>query len=94
MGTVESLHAMLERQLIRSLVWEVVHAQTEETRQRNRVALEDLLAHADPTLDVSAFDTLTWTFLEHAGLWPPNCTRKSHRSPRKPPSPGRHANRH
>ncbi|HEY7833685.1 MAG TPA: hypothetical protein VIG30_08965 [Ktedonobacterales bacterium] len=69
MTQVEALQAMLERQLIRGLAQAAAGAEDEAESQRQREALADLIAHADPTLDADLFDSVTRARLERLGLW-------------------------
>ena len=69
MATIESLQAMLERQLIKGLAQAHAAAETEVERQRHYAALADLIEHVDPTLDVTLLDPITAARLERLGLW-------------------------
>lgn len=69
MSIAESMQAMAERRLIRSLLLALVRSESEQEQQRHMRALADLVRHADPTLDPTMFDPWTKTYLERAGLW-------------------------
>jgi hypothetical protein len=68
MRNVESLNAILERQLIRELVSQIARSETEAERQRCLNALTDLIHHADTTLDARLLDAWTRAYLERNGL--------------------------
>lgn len=68
MRCVESLQAILERQLIRELVVATARARSDEERQRRLDALSDLVQHVDPTLNPQLLDTWTRAYLERNGL--------------------------
>jgi hypothetical protein len=68
-GRVESLPAILERQLIRGLVLEIAHAETEGERLRHVAALTDLIRHSDPTLDPTLLDMWAQAYLQRSGLY-------------------------
>lgn len=69
MRTVESLQAVLERQLIRGLVRATLAASREGERLSHLAALDDLVRHADPSLDSASFDDWTRMCLKRFGLW-------------------------
>lgn len=69
MTTIESLQAMLERQLIGQLVRSLESAPSRPQAERSMYALRDLVAHADPSLDARQFDAWTEGRLRRWGLW-------------------------
>lgn len=72
MDRIESLPAILERQLIQGIVLEIMRAETEHERTRHRAALIDLIKHGDPTLDPTLLDPWAQVYLKRNGLylWP------------------------
>ena len=69
MTSVESLQAMLERQLIAQLVHSLESATGWQQAERYLSALRDLVAHADPTLDARQIDAWTEARLRRRDLW-------------------------
>jgi hypothetical protein len=69
MNVTESMQAMAERRMIRSLTLALADAEGEHEREHTLQALADLVRHADPTLDPSMFDPWTRRSLERSGLW-------------------------
>lgn len=69
MAQMETLQAMLERQMIRGLAAAAADAEDEAEGLRQRAALADLIAHADATLDADLFDPVTRVRLERLDLW-------------------------
>lgn len=69
MTSIESLQAMLERQLIAQLVRSLEAASARPQAERYINALRDLVTHADPTLDARQFDAWTEARLRRCNLW-------------------------
>jgi hypothetical protein len=69
MQYAETLQAVLERRLIKQLLFAVAQAEDDERRNRHLEVLTDLVLHSDVALDPSRLDAWAKAYLVRLNLW-------------------------